>query len=261
MNSNRDSRRALLVVGHGTREPAGVAEMLELTERLARRLPGTIVEPCFLELAEPTIANGVDRCAQRGATEMVVLPLLLFAAGHAKRDIPQAVAEAAARHAGLSVQQTPHLGCHPRVLELSGLRLSEAVGELSAGEAARTLLLMVGRGSYDTSATSEMAAFGRLRFEQRPLGWLEVCFTAMARPSLEEALRVVASMPFERIVIQPHLLFAGELSARVRDSAQQAAIQWPDRQWIAADPLGSHDLLASAIIELSGLETAALAAD
>jgi sirohydrochlorin ferrochelatase len=261
MSLSSEHRSALLLVGHGTRETAGVAQMLDLARQLAARLPETIVEPCFLELAEPTIGEGMDRCVDRGAHEIVVSPLLLFAAGHAKRDIPQAVAAAAARHAGLAVRQSPHLGCHRRLLELSALRFAEAVGQLSADEAARTLLVMVGRGSRDPAATSEMAAFSRLRFEHERLGWLETCFIAMARPSLDEALAVVAAMPFERIVIQPHLLFAGELSARVRDATEQAAIQWPERQWIAAAPLGPHPLLIQAVIEQAGLESCALAVD
>ena len=108
----------LLLVGHGTREEAGVAEFLAVAE-LVRQRTATLVEPCFLELARPMIAEGVARLAERGARRITVVPALLFAAGHAKRDIPLAVAETAVRFPELSVRYAAPLECHDRVLELS----------------------------------------------------------------------------------------------------------------------------------------------
>ena len=85
----------LLLVGHGTRSRQGEGEFLEVAEQVSRRLTGVCVEPACLELTELTIPQGVSRLVERGARQIVVVPLLLFAAGHAKRDIP-AAAEAAA---------------------------------------------------------------------------------------------------------------------------------------------------------------------
>ena len=95
-----ESDRGLLLVGHGTVDPCGSTEFMETAADVARVCGGVPVEPCFLELAEPDIQTGVARLAQRGVKHLTVAPLLLFAAGHAKHDIPRGVAAAVARYPG-----------------------------------------------------------------------------------------------------------------------------------------------------------------
>ena len=243
----------MLLVAHGTRDPLGIEQVLTASRQVASLVPDIIVETCFLELAEPTIAEAVDRAVDRGVRRLTVSPLLLLAAGHIKRDIPLAVADAARRHAGLEIRHAPHLGCHEHVLELSALRFREALANQN-GDLASTVLLIVGRGSLAPEANSELARFARLRWERTPVGWLETCYTAMTRPLVESALPVVAALPFERVVVQPHLLFEGELMARLRRQVEAFAPRSPIRSWIVTQPLGPHELLARAVIEHSGIE-------
>lgn len=254
----------LLLVGHGTRDASGVAQFLMLAREVAGFCPDVAVEPCFLELAQPSIADGVDRAVARGVRRLTVMPLLLFAAGHAKHDIPREVAAATGRHAGLEIRQAGHLGCHEAVLTLSERRFQEALVPLQHIADRDTLLLLVGRGSNDAEATREMTQFARLRGERQPVGRLDVCFLAMAKPSLETALGSIADLPFSRVVVQPHLLFSGELIARVKGSIAAAAAadqfrqegpnrEWPNREWIVAGPLGGDAGLARAIVEISGV--------
>lgn len=237
---------ALVIIGHGTRDLQGVAEFRLLVDRVAALRPAWIVEPCFLELAEPNVAAGLDRAVERGADQVVVLPLLLFAAGHAKRDVPALLEAARQRHPQVAFSQAAHLGCHPRLLELSQTRYRAAAAGL---EPAKTLLLLIGRGSYEASANAEMAQFARLRWELDCLGWYEVAFTAMTAPLLEQAIPVVAAMPFEHIVVQPHLLFSGELLDRVRASVHEARDRFPQKHWAQAEHLGADRLLAHAVWE------------
>jgi sirohydrochlorin cobaltochelatase len=114
------------------------------------------------------------------------------------------------------------------------------------------LLLFVGRGSREVEATREMAQFARLRRGRQPVGRLEACFLAMADPSLEEALEVIAGLPFPRVVVQPHLLFPGELLQRVKRATAAAAAREPHREWIVTGPLGGDAGLAAAVVEISG---------
>jgi sirohydrochlorin cobaltochelatase len=242
-------QQGLLIVGHGTRDPDGRAEFLAAAQAIAARSPDVIVEPCFLELAEPTISAAVERLVERGANEnLTVVPLLLFAAGHAKIDLPAAAAEAAAMHPKLQVRQAAPLGCHPALVELSKRRYLEAVKNLPAAPANETLLLVVGRGSRDASANAELARFARLRFEACPVGWLETCFAAMAEPSLERALPLVARLPFGRVAVQPHLLFRGELLSRIRRTVESFAAEQRQIEWLIAPHLGPDELVADAAL-------------
>ncbi|HEX5442506.1 MAG TPA: sirohydrochlorin chelatase [Pirellulales bacterium] len=242
----------LLIVGHGTRDPAGIAEFHQTVELISRRLANVVVEGGFLELAEPTIAAALDRAVQRGAQRLAAAPLVLFAAGHAKQDIPAALAAAANTHELPVPRLLPHLGCHPAMIRLSLKRYEEAIERLPTAADSETLLLMVGRGSTDAEANSELARFARLRWEARPVGWHETCFAALAQPSLERAMAMAARLPFRRVVVQPHLLFQGELLRGIRHTVETHARRWPAIEWAVTEHLGPDELLAEAVAEGSG---------
>lgn len=239
---------AILVVGHGTREPQGVEEFHKLLQLLGEALPGSIVEGCFLELIQPTIDEGVEKCVRRGATRLVVAPLLLFAAGHAKRDIPRAIARASTRWPDLDIQQASPLESHPAIIELSLKRFEEALHDAPPVPDSRTLWLAVGRGSLDAAANRAMFRFAKRRARRRPVGSVHTCFAAMAEPSIEQALADVVGLEFERIVVQPHLLFHGELWSRIDNLVHETALTHRDRQWIVTAPLGPDPLLRDAIL-------------
>lgn len=239
----------LLIVGHGTRDPAGIGEFQETVERVAQRLPPVIVEGGFLELAEPTIAAAYDLLVERGAGQIAASPLVLFAAGHTKQDIPAALAAAASKHGGPKPLQLPHLGCHRAIIQLSVQRYDEAVAQMPNIADSQTLLLMVGRGSTDAQANSEMARFARLRWEAHRVGWHEICFAALTEPSLERGLAICARLPFRRVVIQPHLLFQGELLRGIRHTVQTQSRRWPDIEWVVTGHLGPDELLVEAVAE------------
>jgi sirohydrochlorin cobaltochelatase len=243
----------MLLVGHGTREAGGLAEMKEVVRQVAAACPHVLVRHAFLELAEPTISEAIASCVEQGVRRLTIQPLLLFAAGHAKRDIPAAVDAAAQKLPQLELRIAPHLACHPRLLDLSDLRFAESIADRESLPDAQTLLLLVGRGSHDPQANSEMAQFTRLRWERRALGWVETCFAAMTWPSLAQGLATAASLPARRIVVQPHLLFRGDLLSRIREQAAEAADQHAEKEWIIASHLGSHALLVETLIERAEL--------
>lgn len=247
-------RPGLLLIGHGTRDAEGTAAFLELARLVSAARPDIAVQPCFLELAQPDIPTGLADLVAQGVRPVTAVPLLLLAAGHAKRDIPQWLSQAAAAHRGLEWRLTGHLGCHPAVLDLSAQRFREALAEAEPTPADETLLLFVGRGSTDPEANAEMAQFCRLRWEQTPVGWYEICFTALAEPSLDRALEVVQRLPFRRVVVQPHLLFPGRLLDRVAAAVdQRRQIAGGGHQWLVTPPLGAASKLVEAVLDLAGL--------
>lgn len=245
--SEGESERGLLVVGHGTRDPVGVREFLMLFEAISRRTPDLPAEPSFLEFARPTIEEGVDRLLQRGAGRLGVLPLMLFAAGHVRRDIPRAVAAAAAKQPGVEIVHLPHLGNARPILELSLRRYQEAVAGRQAVPPEETHLVLVGRGTRDPRATEEMLEFVAARRENTPGIHVSHCSLAMARPSLDEGLSAAAALPARRVVVQPHLLFSGRLLEGLVEAVGSAAVQWGDKDWVLAPPLGPDRLLEETV--------------
>ena len=116
-----------------------------MADLLPKAATGVAVEVCFLELAEPLVPEGVARLIQRGVRHVTALPLLLFSAGHAQRDIPQAIEAAFDNlkftHDGGSrpakVWQAPVLACHAAVVELSARRFEQAVRRRCDGRRGR----------------------------------------------------------------------------------------------------------------------------
>ncbi len=104
--------RHLLIVAHGSRRPASNEEVRQLAERVRElRSPGIDhVESAFLELAEPDIPAGLERCVALGAREIVLFPYFLAAGTHVVEDIPDAVAAFRAGHPEVTVRITGHLG-------------------------------------------------------------------------------------------------------------------------------------------------------
>lgn len=106
------SERHLLIVAHGSRRQASNDEVRALGERVrAMRDPHIDqVEVAFLELAEPSIPDGLALCAAGGAREIIVFPYFLAAGTHVASDIPEALAVFREHHPDIRVRLASHLG-------------------------------------------------------------------------------------------------------------------------------------------------------
>jgi sirohydrochlorin cobaltochelatase len=248
-------KSVVLLVGHGTCDADGQTEFLDLAQQVADLLAAIPLFPCFLELAEPTIDAAVAAAVAGGACRIVIAPMLLFSAGHAQRDIPAAVEAAVARHASgraIDVRQTDVLGCRPALIELSAVRFREALAQLEAAPTLvdNTCLVLVGRGSFDAAATAEMHRFTARRTELTPVACAETAFIAMAQPRYRDVLQAMAdrcqagTANYRRIVVQPHLLFQGELLQQLYADVAAMAARYPNIAWTTTQHLGAGPGLA-----------------
>lgn len=242
----------VLVIGHGTADPVGAAETRQVAATVASLMPGVPVELGFLEVIAPTIDQAVTRLAARGCRSIVAAPLLLFAAGHAKRDVPEAVAAAAAAR-GIDVRQTEAFGEMSEIVELSRIRRDAAVASRPPVAAAATVLLMIGRGSSDPGAVAQLRSFTEATLAAagaaRP-GRVELGFVAAARPGLDEAVAGAgdpADRGVRRILVQPHLLFRGHVEDQVSEAVARGRALRPDVEWIQVARLGADPLVARAL--------------
>lgn len=112
--------KALLLIAHGSRRAASNDEVRQLARRLAERAGGRydMVDAAFLELAEPSIPDGIQCCINRGAQEVVVLPYFLSAGRHVAEDIPNEVQTKIDQYPDLSIRIAPYLGSADGVVDL-----------------------------------------------------------------------------------------------------------------------------------------------
>ncbi len=211
-------RTGVLVVGHGSREPAANAELERLVEHLRAHQPGFEFGHAYLELARPSLADGLAAMARRHG-RVVVIPCFLFSAGHVKNDIPLALAAARRRHPEVRFEAGRVLGVHPVMAELAFERASEA--RKPEDDARRTAVVMVGRGSSDPDANGDFCKLVRLFGEGRGFGWVVPSFIGITGPLFEEAIELVARARPKRILVVPYLLFGGRLAARLDDQVRE----------------------------------------
>jgi sirohydrochlorin ferrochelatase len=104
--------KALLIVAHGSRREASNEEVRELTKRIAAQAGDRydLVDCAFLELAPPSIPDGIQCCIDRGADEVVVLPYFLSAGRHVAEDIPNDVKGKQDEHPNINIRIAPYIG-------------------------------------------------------------------------------------------------------------------------------------------------------
>ncbi|GAC1344021.1 MAG: CbiX/SirB N-terminal domain-containing protein [Isosphaeraceae bacterium] len=103
---------AVLLIAHGSREPSANDDLKALALRLAGLEMYSIVEFCFLELAEPDIATGGSVCVSRGADRVLMIPYFLSSGIHLRRDLAQARDELSARFPAVDFRLAGALGPH-----------------------------------------------------------------------------------------------------------------------------------------------------
>ena len=111
--------RSLLIVAHGSRRAASNDEVRALTEQVAAQAGDRYgqVACAFLELAEPSIPEGVSALIAAGSTEVTVVPYFLSAGRHVAEDIPAEVAKVESP-AGVTVRIAPYLGQSSAMVDL-----------------------------------------------------------------------------------------------------------------------------------------------
>jgi sirohydrochlorin cobaltochelatase len=237
--------RSVLLVGHGSRDPAANAEFEWLAEAYRRRQPHLRVELAYIELARPLLADALAAVAER-ARRVTVVPLFLFAAGHVKNDLPLAVAAARARFPHTSFNVAPCLGVHPLLAEVAHDRAAAALPE---GAACRdkTLLLVVGRGSSDPDANGDFSKTARLIGEGRGYMHVETAHLGITQPSVEKSLEFAGRLRPEKLVVLPYLLFAGRLIHKLTALVDAFAKGHPWIRAVVAGHLGCDGRIAALV--------------
>ena len=185
----------VMVCGHGSRDEDAIAEFAQVAAGIAERLPQFPVRSGFLEFARPVIRDGLEELRALGCRRILALPGMLFAAGHVKNDIPSVLNEYAARHNGLAIDYGRELAVETKLLRVAAERIAEAEACATTKIAREdTLLLVVGRGTSDPDANSNIAKVARMLWEGMGFGWAEVCYSGvtfpLVGPGLEHAVKL-----------------------------------------------------------------------
>jgi len=238
----------VLICGHGSRNRLAVEEFASLARQLQQALQPVPVEFGYLEFARPILRDGLEALRSRGVRHVLAIPAMLFAAGHAKNDIPS-VLNTYAAETGLRIDYGRELGVDRKMIQAAGARIRASLDaadrdDRSAGRPAvplhETLLVVVGRGSSDPDANSNVAKVTRMLVEGFGFGWGETLYSGVTFPLVEPGLRHVVKLGYRRIVVFPYFLFSGVLVSRIVQHSERVAADHPEVAFLHASYLGDH---------------------
>lgn len=241
------TRRAVVIIGHGSRRAESNERFLEVVAAYRNRRSDLDVSHGYIELAEPEMSEALRSAAQH-ADEVVALPLQLFHALHVKNDIPLALKELRAEFPHVRFHAADALGTHPSLAALAWKRACETEA-VPCDDPSDVSVVMVGRGASDPGATSDFYKMVRLFAEGQGLRWVVPCFIAIAEPRLEQTLDFVARTRPGKLLVVPYFLLTGVLMERIQEKCRAFAQDYP---WVpveVAPPLGLDDLLLDVMDE------------
>jgi sirohydrochlorin cobaltochelatase len=229
---------AVLICGHGSRDPEAISEFELVAAAMRPRLPDFDFATGYLEFARPTIRDGLAELTAAGARQILAIPGMLFAASHVKNDLPREINSFMADNPGIDVRLARDLATDPKLSRAAADRIAAAADvTIARGE---TLLLVVGRGTNDPAANSNIPKLGRLLREEMGFGWAEVAFSGVAHPRVDAALTRAARLGFPRIILFPYFLVTGVLVKRIYAQTEEVARLFPEIEFLKALYLRDH---------------------
>jgi sirohydrochlorin ferrochelatase len=210
---------ALVALAHGSRDPRSASTVRALVAEVRAMRPDLRIEVAFLDHARPGFDSVVERLVRSGVEEIVVVPLLLTEAYHARVDVPAAVDAALSRHAGLQIRLTPVLGLGQLFLDVLDRRLREALTAARVRELDG--LVLAAAGTSDPLALQSIQRLARLWGQRHRLPVL-AAYASAAPPATGEAVRTLRSQGRRHVAVGSLFLAPGMLHDRAAELALEA---------------------------------------
>ena len=227
----------ILLIGHGSREPEGNDEIHRFVAQWRTRQPGWNIEVCFIEFAPPSLHDGLLHAA-RNARRVLVLPLILNAAGHVKMEIPEAIEHAREHCPGTEFLYGPHLTACDPILDVLRRNLRKCMSELDMPDPTTTGVVLLGRGSSDRQANGDVAKMARWLMEETDHELVDLAFTGITWPRLERAVQRQVMLGMKQVVVLPYYLFTGTLMQRIARQVDHLRQQYPQVRFAEASYFG-----------------------
>ena len=231
----------LLLVGHGSRAAGGNDEIEQFAARWRERHPGWHIEVGFIEFADVLLDEGLDRAARAaraGTGRVLVLPLILNAAGHVKMEIPEAIEHAREHCPGTEFLYGPHLTACDPILDVLRRNLRKCMSELDMPDPTTTGVVLLGRGSSDRQANGDVAKMARWLMEETDHELVDLAFTGITWPRLERAVQRQVLLGMKQVVVLPYYLFTGTLMQRIARQVDHLRQQYPQVRFAQSSYFG-----------------------
>ncbi|MGE7929354.1 sirohydrochlorin chelatase [Lysinibacillus xylanilyticus] len=230
--------QAILYIAHGSRVKAGVEQAVNFLKSVQQEIDIPIQEISFLELATPTIAEGIASCINQGATAIAIVPILLLAAQHAKHDIPSEIDKAKKQYPQVRFTYGEPLGVHELLIDTLQNRILEAGCPTKDAS-----VLVIGRGSSDPAVKRDLDKIATRLRDKYAYEAVDTCFLYGVGPTFEEWLQ--QENKDNQVFIVPYLLFTGILRQNITKRLQD----YENKNVILCESLGYDDNVRKVLVE------------
>ncbi|MCD8453814.1 sirohydrochlorin chelatase [Tenacibaculum finnmarkense genomovar ulcerans] len=241
-------KKGILLCGHGSRTKTGTDAFKQLVEALQARYTDYEVDYGFLEFNHPVYEASIERMYQKGIREIYALPIILFAGSHAKNDIPYEMNTIQSYYSDLTIKMGKHLGVNSFLLELAQKRILEEESKHPVIDRKDVCLMVVGRGTTDTDANSDVHKLACMLGEGMGFGFTTVAYSGTAYPTVTKSLELTSKMEFKRTIAIPFFFFTGILLERIYTEIRTFDETSP-LEHIYTDAFGSDELILKAFDE------------
>lgn len=228
--------QAILYVAHGTRLQAGVEEARDFVHYHMNQVNVPIQVMSFIDLASPSIEEGIESCVRQGATKIALVPILLLEAGHAKNDLPEAIAQAKTKYSHITFTYGSPFGVHAYMIDTVVERLKEQ-GPINEDAS----ILIVARGSSDNQIRDDFAAIVHHLRKKVNVKQIDVCYLAAQSPNLQEGIEAHKKNTAKTVYVVPYLLFTGLLMQHLEKVVERVQRQLPHKELRLCKQLGRSD--------------------
>ncbi|MGJ7919816.1 sirohydrochlorin chelatase [Neobacillus sp. LXY-4] len=235
---------AVLYICHGSRLKQAQEQAIAFIQTCMSERLAPIQEYCFLELAEPSIEAAFKVCVEKGAKKIIVVPVLLLAAAHAKEDIPKELARLKQNYPEIKLIIEEPIGVHPSIPEI----LKERIEETNKGLPTDSMVLLVGRGSSDPDVRNDLGKIAEMLKATLNNKKVDTSFLVAASPSFEEALQMAKQSRYKKVFVIPYLLFTGILMKKIEKIIKEHK-EKSLQEIILCRYLGYHPLLKNILKE------------
>ena len=247
-NSEINNDIGILICGHGSRNKLALEEFRELTKCIQERFSSFNVEYGFLEFAKPSLIDGLEKLKDNSVKRVIAIPAMLFAAGHVKNDIPSVLMSYANKN-DIEISYGRELGINNLMISAACERVREVFQHNDKLDPSESVLVVVGRGSSDPDANSNVAKITRMIVEGVGLGWGETVFSGVTFPLVEPGLNHIVRLGYKNIILFPYFLFTGVLVSRIKRQRDFVAANNPNVTFFDAKYLSSHPRVVDTFVE------------
>lgn len=242
-------KEGILLCGHGSRREAAITSFKKLVAILQERYENDYeVDYGFLEFNHPTYEAAVERMYLNGIRKIYALPVILFAGSHAKNDIPYELNTIQGYHEDLTITMGKHIGVNSFLLDLAVKRIKETEVTLTPMDRKETCLVVVGRGTTDPDANSDVCKLTSMLWEGMGFGFATTAYSGTAYPKVDESLQMIEKLGFKRTIVIPFFFFTGVLLERIYGHVTTMN-EGSDQEYVYTAPFGTDELLMKAFDE------------